>query len=86
MPADGRGPVLSGTRGAAVTWLAIGLWTAGWGWSRLASSGVSWHFSVDGARALFGGTGLHLYAQHPDLQIGPLGLVVSKTGVSTTAT
>ncbi len=70
--------VLAGARGATVTWLVIGLWTAGWGWSRLPSSGVSWHFFVDGARALFGGSGLQLYAQHPDLQIGPLGFVVTE--------
>ncbi len=60
-----------------VTWLAIWVWTAGWGWNRLPASGVSWHFFVDGTRALFGGSGLHLYAQHPDLQIGPLSFIVA---------
>ena len=46
--------------------------------------GQSWHFFVDGARALLcsnGSTaarcGLHLYATHPELQIGPLSFVVT---------
>lgn len=60
-----------------VTWVAISLWTAAWGWSRLPYSGVSWHFFTDGTRALLGGSGLHLYAQHPDLQIGPLAFLVA---------
>ncbi|HET9658492.1 MAG TPA: hypothetical protein VFP72_24280 [Kineosporiaceae bacterium] len=61
-----------GALGGALTWLSICVWTAGWGWNRLPLSGVSWHFFVDGTAALFGGSGLHLYADHPDLQIGPL--------------
>jgi hypothetical protein len=41
---------------------------------------VSWHFFDAGARLLFsasGGGGLHLYAHHPVLQIGPLALLVA---------
>jgi len=42
--------------------------------------GASWHFLVLGARLLVGlapGGGLHLYARHPDLQIGPLSFLVA---------
>jgi hypothetical protein len=52
-----------------------------WVWMALCSAGqvghalVSWHFVATGA-ALLGsgsaGAGLHLYATHPELQIGPL--------------
>ena len=43
-------------------------------------SGQSWHFFAQGGQLLFAagpGTGLQLYAAHPDLQIGPLALAVS---------
>jgi hypothetical protein len=45
--------------------------------------GQSWHYFVTGARALFcvgaqtQACGLHVYAAHPDLQIGPLSFVVA---------
>jgi hypothetical protein len=43
--------------------------------------GVSWHFFDLGGRLLFSsgaaGGGLHLYASHPVLQIGPLSLLVA---------
>jgi hypothetical protein len=75
---DARPRVLGGPFGGALTWLLIWGWTAGWGWNRHPLSGVSWHFIADGTRALFGASGLHLYAQHPELQIGPLGFVVAE--------
>jgi hypothetical protein len=47
--------------------------------------GQSWHFFVDGSRSLFcsagaaaASCGLHTYAAHPELQIGPLSLVVAR--------
>lgn len=54
----------------------------GWGcfWFALMRrhGGVSWHFFVEGATFLFApGGGLHLYAAHPELQIGPLAFVLS---------
>ena len=45
-----------------------------WMWP---TSALSWHFFADGAAALFGPSGLHLYVDHPDLQIGPVAFVVS---------
>ena len=50
---------------------------AGWGLAQANPSGISWHFFRDGAAALFGEAGLHTYAQHPELQIGPLSLAVA---------
>ena len=43
-------------------------------------AGQSWHFFAQGGQLLLGagpGTPFQLYAAHPDLQIGPLALVVS---------
>ena len=44
--------------------------------------GVSWHFFDQGARLLFSGDaaggGLHLYADHPRLQIGPLSFLIAE--------
>jgi hypothetical protein len=48
-----------------------------WAWRRWPDSGVSWHFSVDGARLLLHGSGLNLYADAPWLQTGPLSLVIA---------
>ena len=45
--------------------------------------GQSWHYFITGAQSMFCQVrpgipcGLHLYAQHPDLQIGPLSLMVA---------
>jgi hypothetical protein len=52
-------------------------WTVWWAWHMWPSSGLSWHFSVDGARLLLHGSGLNLYADAPWLQTGPLSLVVA---------
>ena len=60
---------------ASSTFVAI--WTAWWAWHMWPNSGLSWHFSVDGARLLLQGSGLNLYADAPWLQTGPLSLVVA---------
>jgi hypothetical protein len=57
--------------------LAAAAWTAAWAWAQSAPSGLSWHFFVDGSQFLFHGSGLNLYAQHPELQIGPLAFVAA---------
>jgi hypothetical protein len=58
----------------------------GAGWS-LQPHGIGgdWHYYVDGARALFGGSygeggrgGVHLFADHPELTTGPLSLIVAR--------
>jgi hypothetical protein len=45
-----------------------------WMWS---NSALSWHFFADGAAALVGPSGLRLYVDHPELQIGPVAFVMS---------
>ena len=55
----------------------VAAWTVWWAWRMWPVSGLSWHFSVDGARLLLHGSGLNLYADAPWLQTGPLSLVVA---------
>ena len=61
-------------------------WAVLWPWALLSSllhargAGVSWHFFADGGRLLLGGGtggGLHVYAAHPQYQIGPLALALA---------
>jgi len=52
-------------------------WTVWWAWHMWPNSGMSWHFSVDGANLLLHGSGLSLYADAPWLQTGPLSLIVA---------
>jgi hypothetical protein len=59
--------------------VALVLWSAVWFALQLAHGGGSWHFFAMGARVvadLDDGTraGLHVYAEHPVLQIGPFAL------------
>ena len=61
----------------AATSSAVALWTAWWAWRAWPVSGLSWHFFADGSRLLLHGSGLNLYAEHPELQTGPLSLVVA---------
>jgi len=62
------------------TWAARGaialttLLAAAWAWP---TSALSWHFFPTGATALFGPSGLHLYVDHPELQVGPVAFVVA---------
>jgi len=58
-------------------WAFVAAWTLWWAWRMWPDSGVSWHFSVDGARLLMHGSGLNLYADAPWLQTGPLSLMVA---------
>jgi hypothetical protein len=55
----------------------LAAWTVWWAWRMWPDSGVSWHFSVDGARLLLHGSGLNIYADAPWLQTGPLSLAVA---------
>jgi hypothetical protein len=46
----------------------------------LGSDQGDWHYFVEGGRLLFSGSGaggLHLFARHPELQVGPLSLLAS---------
>ena len=57
------------------------VWAALWALPHLFDVGVSWHFFRQGS-VLIGsdgpGAGLHLYAAHPDLQIGPLTFLAAR--------
>jgi hypothetical protein len=55
----------------------VAVWTLFWGWRMWPDSGLSWHFSVEGARLLLHGSGLNTYADAPWLQTGPLSLLVA---------
>lgn len=60
-----------------VLWAGVAAWTALWAWLQSNPSGLSWHFFVSGSHFLFDGAGLNLYAEHPELQIGPLAFLVA---------
>lgn len=45
--------------------------------AHVQSSGYTWHYVVTGTRELFSVRGLHLYADHPEIQMGPLTFVAS---------
>jgi hypothetical protein len=62
---------------AVASWTFVALWSAWWAWHMWPDSGLSWHFSVDGARLLLHGSGLNIFADAPWLQTGPLSLVVA---------
>lgn len=57
--------------------LVVTGWTAWWVARDWSVSGISWHYVADGGRLLAGPSGLHVYAHHPELQTGPLSLVVA---------
>lgn len=75
------------TTGVGVSTLAgplgrvLYVWTALWGMVAAWGGGYSWHYFAQGADLLSDpgnqGGGLHVYAAHPDLQIGPLALLVA---------
>jgi hypothetical protein len=60
-----------------VPWVGVAAWTALWAWLQSNPSGLSWHFFASGSHLLFDGAGLDLYAQHPELQVGPLAFLVA---------
>ena len=61
-------------------WWLLWPWAAAWAAVWTMQAGQSWHYFAQGGQLLLGtgpGTRFQLYAAHPDLQIGPLALVVS---------
>ncbi|MET7727788.1 hypothetical protein [Streptomyces mirabilis] len=64
--------------GATRHWWFLGLWATVWFLADLHGGGYSWHYFANGSTLLFSGSGaspaggLHLYANYPNLQIGPL--------------
>jgi hypothetical protein len=70
----------AGTSRFRPVWWWLWCWTALWTGIRLPGGGGSWHYFAQGSRLLFGegrGQGLHLYAAHPELQIGPISFLVA---------
>ncbi|MCW2598893.1 MAG: hypothetical protein JWM02_722 [Frankiales bacterium] len=60
-------------------WLLSG-WTLFWALVHTPGGGYSWHYFSLAARLLTGSgpaSGLHVYAAHPELQIGPLAMAVA---------
>ena len=55
---------------------AAAAWLAWWAWRLWPVRGISWHFFPTGSHLLWHGSGFQLYADHPELQIGPLPLAV----------
>ena len=62
-------------------WLVLTGWTGVWAWLAASGGAYSWHYFALGAQLLTHpgvmGGGLHLYAAHPELQIGPLALALA---------
>jgi hypothetical protein len=62
---------------AVASWTVVALWSAVWAWYMWPDAGLSWHYTVDGARLLLHGSGLNLFADVPWLQTGPLSLLLA---------
>ena len=62
-------------------WVILVAWAVGWSLLAARGGGYSWHYFAEGSHLLINpgvnGGGLHLYAAHPDLQIGPIALLVA---------
>ncbi|MHA6761363.1 hypothetical protein [Streptacidiphilus sp. PAMC 29251] len=64
-------------------WVLAG-WAGLWFLLDLLGGGYSWHYFAHGSALLFDGSralppgGMHLYANYPDLQIGPVALVCAQ--------
>ncbi len=61
-------------------WVVLVCWTVFWGLLAAQGGAYSWHYFTLGAQVMtHPGTagGLHVYATHPELQIGPLALVAA---------
>lgn len=74
-------PLLMDRRPTRRVWGALLLWTAAWSLVQGIGGLYSWHYFVTGGTALLHpgatGSGLHVYAAHPELQMGPLTLGVA---------
>ncbi len=61
-------------------WWVLVAWTAGWAVVHTPGGGYSWHYFSLAARLLTGSgpsAGLHVYSAHPELQMGPLAMLVA---------
>jgi hypothetical protein len=67
-------------RSARKVWMVLWFWTAAWALVHTPGGGYSWHYFGTGARLLTGSgpsSGVHVYASHPELQMGPLAMLVA---------
>lgn len=85
---DGVGGLLAGPHAhlpsgvtGGLIWAVLVVWTGLWGLLAARGGAYSWHYFAQGADLLThpraADAGLHLYAAHPDLQIGPLALLTA---------
>lgn len=61
-------------------WVILSVWTTLWALIHAPGGGYSWHYFSQAARIITGsgpGTGLHIYAAHPELQMGPLTMLAA---------
>ena len=84
----GPGPVSGSRRGEperrrnwrTTGWVILSVCTALWALVHAPGGGYSWHYFSQAARLITGsgpGTGLHIYAAHPELQMGPLTMLAA---------
>ena len=68
-------------RSRRALWWLLSAWCLVWAAAHVRQYGYSWRFFALGGRLLLHpnqpGGGLHVYAAHPELQIGPLALLVA---------
>ncbi|MCU1526818.1 MAG: hypothetical protein JWP75_581 [Frondihabitans sp.] len=62
--------------GVAHAWPILIIWSLVCAGAHAGQHAWSWHFLVTGVHALFSAHPLQLYAQHPELQMGPLSFLV----------
>jgi len=82
----GLGAHLAAYRGRCWYLVVLGCWTLAAFVHLGRNGGVAWHFLTQGSALLFDGApdsaalpgGLHLYANYPQLQIGPLAFVITQ--------
>ncbi|HZC54385.1 MAG TPA: hypothetical protein VE441_18095, partial [Mycobacterium sp.] len=73
---SGTATLSCGVEGGVFVWCGLAVWLGLLGAiHRAIWSGQAWQWFPEGARLLFSGSGLHLYAMRPDFQIGPLSFV-----------
>lgn len=58
-------------------WQLIALSLLGSSATHVWGGGYTWHYVVSGTQELFSSRGLHLYADHPEIQMGPLTFVTA---------
>jgi hypothetical protein len=85
-PRSADQPAMRSQRGAGgdrprrAIWLGLWAWAALWALVHAPGGGFSWHYFDLAARLITGtgpAAGLHVYAAHPELQMGPLAMLAA---------